>query len=159
MGTAPTILYFFAETEEMISGEVTPPGVFLQAIEVLRRQLFAFCMDDWVTRSSHTSHRRRSCGGPKPRACRDRSRGKGAKHTKLLEPNGTLRAFLRHRSGDLMMADDLKNRGAQDRARVNVNEDHEVRYWTQKWGASKEQLTTAVNKVAANAVARELGKA
>jgi hypothetical protein len=59
------------------------------------------------------------------------------------------------------MADDLKNRGAQDRARVNVNEDHEVRYWTHKWGVSKEQLTTAVNKVgvAANAVARELGKA
>jgi Protein of unknown function (DUF3606) len=59
------------------------------------------------------------------------------------------------------MADDLKNRGAQDRARVNVNEDHEVRYWTQKWGVSKEQLAAAVNKVgvAADSVARELGKA
>jgi hypothetical protein len=59
------------------------------------------------------------------------------------------------------MADDLKNRGAQDRARVNVNEDHEVRYWTQKWGVSKEQLTAAVNKVgvSADAIARELGKA
>jgi hypothetical protein len=44
---------------------------------------------------------------------------------------------------------------------VNVNEDHEVRYWTQKWGVSKEQLAAAVNKVgvAADAVARELGKA
>jgi hypothetical protein len=59
------------------------------------------------------------------------------------------------------MADDLKNRGAQDRARVNVNEDHEVRYWTQKWGVSKEQLAAAVNKVgvSADAIARELGKA
>ncbi len=59
------------------------------------------------------------------------------------------------------MADDLKNRGAQDRARVNVNEDHEVRYWNQKWGVSKEQLIAAVNKagVSADAVARELGKA
>jgi Protein of unknown function (DUF3606) len=59
------------------------------------------------------------------------------------------------------MADDLKNRGAQDRTRVNVNEDHEVRYWTQKWGVSKEQLAAAVNKVGvtADAVARELGKA
>ena len=47
-GNSPHDLYFFAETEEMISGEVTPPGVFLQAAEVLRRQLFAFCMDDWV---------------------------------------------------------------------------------------------------------------
>jgi Protein of unknown function (DUF3606) len=58
------------------------------------------------------------------------------------------------------MADDLKNRGAQDRARVNVNEGHEVRYWTQKWGVSKEQLAAAVKKVgvAAEAVARELGK-
>jgi hypothetical protein len=36
-----------------------------------------------------------------------------------------------------IMADDLKDRGAQDRSRVNVNEDHEVCYWTQKWGVSK----------------------
>ena len=47
-GNSPHDLYFFAETEEMISGEVAPPGVFLKAPEVLRRQLFAFCMDDWV---------------------------------------------------------------------------------------------------------------
>ena len=32
----------------MLAGEVTPPGVFLRAAEVLRRQLFAFCLDDWV---------------------------------------------------------------------------------------------------------------
>jgi hypothetical protein len=59
------------------------------------------------------------------------------------------------------MADDLKNRGAQDRVRVNVNEDHEVRYWTQKWGVSKEQLAAVVNKVGVSSevVARELGKA
>jgi hypothetical protein len=59
------------------------------------------------------------------------------------------------------MADDLKNRGAQDRARVNVHEAHEVAYWTKKWGISKEQLAAAVEKagVSADAVARELGKA
>jgi Protein of unknown function (DUF3606) len=58
------------------------------------------------------------------------------------------------------MVDDLKDRGAQDRSRVNVNEDHEVRYWTQKWGVSKEQLADAVQKVgvSVDAVARELGK-
>ena len=28
------------------------------------------------------------------------------------------------------MADDLKNRGAQDRARISMSEEHEVRYWT-----------------------------
>jgi DEAD/DEAH box helicase domain-containing protein len=47
-GNSPHDLYFFAETEEMIAGNVAPPGVFLRAAEVLRRQLFAFCMDDWV---------------------------------------------------------------------------------------------------------------
>ena len=38
------------------------------------------------------------------------------------------------------MADELKNRGAADRSRVKVHEDHEVRYWTAKWGVSKERL-------------------
>ena len=47
-GNSPHDLYFFEETEEMLSGEVTPPGIFLRAAEVLRRQLFAFCMDAWV---------------------------------------------------------------------------------------------------------------
>ena len=48
-GASPHDLYFFEETQEMMSGEVSPPGVFLQAAEVLRRQLFAYCMDDWVS--------------------------------------------------------------------------------------------------------------
>jgi Protein of unknown function (DUF3606) len=61
---------------------------------------------------------------------------------------------------EVTMADNLKNRGAQDRARVNVNKEHEVRYWTEKWGVTKEQLAEAVRKagVSADAVARELGK-
>lgn len=47
-GSSPHDLYFFEETHEMMAGEVAPPGVFLRAAEVLRRQLFAFCLDDWV---------------------------------------------------------------------------------------------------------------
>lgn len=47
-GNSPHDLYFFAQTEEMLTGEVAPPGVFLRAAEVLKRQLFAYCMDDWV---------------------------------------------------------------------------------------------------------------
>jgi DEAD/DEAH box helicase domain-containing protein len=47
-GNSPHDLYFFAQPEEMLAGEVTPPGVFLRAAEVLRRQLCAFCLDDWV---------------------------------------------------------------------------------------------------------------
>jgi DEAD/DEAH box helicase domain-containing protein len=54
-GNSPHDLYFFAETDEMIAGDVAPPGVFLQAAEVLRRQLFAFCMDDWVASLSNTT--------------------------------------------------------------------------------------------------------
>ena len=58
------------------------------------------------------------------------------------------------------MADNLKDRGAQDRSRVNIHEDHEVRYWTEKWGVTKDQLAKAVERagVSVQAVARELGK-
>jgi uncharacterized protein DUF3606 len=58
------------------------------------------------------------------------------------------------------MADDLKKRGAQDRARISMDQEHEVRYWMKELGASKEQLAAAVSKVgnSADAVRRELGK-
>ncbi|MGO4402190.1 DUF3606 domain-containing protein [Achromobacter sp. PAB15] len=45
------------------------------------------------------------------------------------------------------MSDDLKNRGPQDRARINVNEDHELRYWTKELGVSEQRLKEAVNAV------------
>lgn len=45
------------------------------------------------------------------------------------------------------MSDDLKNRGPQDRARINVNEDHERRYWTKELGVSEQRLKEAVNAV------------
>lgn len=45
------------------------------------------------------------------------------------------------------MADDLNNRGPQDRARVNVNEDHEVRYWCGKFGCTEDELRAAVDRV------------
>lgn len=45
------------------------------------------------------------------------------------------------------MADDLSNRGPADRARVNVNELHELRYWTKKFGCTEAQLRSAVQAV------------
>jgi hypothetical protein len=45
------------------------------------------------------------------------------------------------------MADDLKNRGAQDRARIALGEEHEVRYWTEALGVTKEELQRAVDQV------------
>lgn len=58
------------------------------------------------------------------------------------------------------MADDPTNRGNADRIRINMHEDYEVRYWTQKWNVSREQLGAAVNKVGVMVadVAKELGK-
>jgi hypothetical protein len=57
------------------------------------------------------------------------------------------------------MADDPTNRGTQDRTRINVHQEHEVRYWTRKFGVTKEQLEAAVKKVGVSArkVAVELG--
>jgi hypothetical protein len=49
------------------------------------------------------------------------------------------------------MADDLSNRGAQDRSRINVNEDHEVAYWTKELGCTAEQLKAAVKAVGMSA--------
>lgn len=58
------------------------------------------------------------------------------------------------------MADDLSKRGTPDRSRVNVNEPHEVRYWTEKFGCTEEQLRAAVGRVGVMArdVEEALGK-
>ena len=51
-GASPHDLYFYEEPAEMLAGDVAPPGIFLQAPEVLRRQFCAFCLDDWVAATS-----------------------------------------------------------------------------------------------------------
>jgi hypothetical protein len=45
------------------------------------------------------------------------------------------------------MADDKKNLGAQDDARINLNESYEVQYWTKTLNVSKSELEEAVKKV------------
>lgn len=45
------------------------------------------------------------------------------------------------------MADDLNNRGPQDRARIAVGESHELRYWTLALGVTEDQLKEAVRAV------------
>jgi len=44
----PHDLHFFAEPQNMISGHVESPGIFLNAPAVLERQLTAFCFDRWM---------------------------------------------------------------------------------------------------------------
>jgi len=58
------------------------------------------------------------------------------------------------------MSDD-KNKTAADRKRINVNEDYELRYWTEKFGVSADELMRTVERVGpmADDVARALGKA
>jgi hypothetical protein len=62
---------------------------------------------------------------------------------------------------DTQMADDLSKRGSQDRQRINIHEDYELRYWSEKFGVSKDQLRSAVQHVGpmVHNVARHLGKA
>ena len=45
------------------------------------------------------------------------------------------------------MSDDLSRRGGQDRKRINVNQDHELRSWSEKFGVTKEELREAVRAV------------
>jgi hypothetical protein len=58
------------------------------------------------------------------------------------------------------MADDTSNRGQQDRSRINITQEHEVRYWTETLGVSQEQLKAAVQAVgnSADKVRKHLGK-
>jgi hypothetical protein len=58
------------------------------------------------------------------------------------------------------MSDNLNDRGAQDRARISLEEPHEVRYWKQALQVSEEQLRALVAEVghSAQAVRARLGR-
>ena len=51
------------------------------------------------------------------------------------------------------MSDNPSNRGAQDRARINVNEPHEVAYWTNELGVTKVRLQQLVKEAGTSAKA------
>ncbi len=56
------------------------------------------------------------------------------------------------------MSDDKTKSGGQDRKRINLSEDYEVRDWAEKFGVSQDRLREAVGKVGSMAddVEREL---
>lgn len=58
------------------------------------------------------------------------------------------------------MADDLTKKGPEDRARINVNELHEVRYWTKILNVTEAKLRSAVAAAGTGveAVRKYLGK-
>jgi hypothetical protein len=53
------------------------------------------------------------------------------------------------------MADDKSKPGGQDRTRVDVHEDYELRDWSKKFGVTADQLKAAVKAVGTNAKAVE----
>ncbi len=58
------------------------------------------------------------------------------------------------------MADNPKDRGPQDRTRVNVEQDYERWWWSHKWGVSENQLRAVVKATgpSTDAVAKYMGK-
>ena len=44
------------------------------------------------------------------------------------------------------MADDLKQTGKPDDQRINVEQDHELSYWSKELGVSREELKRAVEQ-------------
>jgi hypothetical protein len=48
---------------------------------------------------------------------------------------------------ELHMTDKLDSRGGQDRGRINVNQDYELRDWSKKFGVTQDQLKEAVQAV------------
>jgi hypothetical protein len=58
------------------------------------------------------------------------------------------------------MSDNKSKTGPADDQRINVHQEHEVRYWTQKLGCTKQQLVDAVSAagVMVTDVQRHLGK-
>ena len=59
-----------------------------------------------------------------------------------------------------IMSDDLSNGSQENPNRVNIREDGAVRFWTGKFGCTKQQLEQAVKKVGpkVGAVRTELGR-
>ncbi len=49
-------LFFFLEPKEMLKGQIRPPGCYLDAPAILRRQLMAYTLDRWVQSEIDTEH-------------------------------------------------------------------------------------------------------
>lgn len=54
--------------------------------------------------------------------------------------------------------DSLKKKGTQDRSKINMHEEFELKYWTRALGVTRDELQKAVDKVGngAAAVRKEL---
>ena len=48
----PHDMYYYTYPEEMMQGEVSTPGCFLEAKDILRRHFLAYCIDSWTSQDS-----------------------------------------------------------------------------------------------------------
>jgi len=48
------------------------------------------------------------------------------------------------------MSDNTSKTGSPDRDRISTSEDYEVRYWSEKFGVSKQELIDAVEASGSN---------
>ena len=49
------------------------------------------------------------------------------------------------------MSDSSQNRGEPDRSRINLNQDHEMQYWTKTLDVTEEELREAVRAAGSSA--------
>jgi len=49
----PHDLFYFEEPLDMMAGEVSTPGCYLEAREILKRHFFAFCIDSWTSEDAN----------------------------------------------------------------------------------------------------------
>jgi hypothetical protein len=54
------------------------------------------------------------------------------------------------------MSDDLKKTGGADNSRINVEQDHELGYWSKMFGVTRDELRKAVQ--AAGPMAKDVQK-
>ncbi|SDY65312.1 Protein of unknown function [Lysobacter sp. yr284] len=53
------------------------------------------------------------------------------------------------------MSDDSHRRGPEDRARISLEQAHELRYWTERFGVDERRLREAIAAVGVSADAVE----
>ncbi len=51
----PHDMYYFSYPMEMMQGEISTPGCFLEAKDILRRHFLAFCIDSWTSANANNT--------------------------------------------------------------------------------------------------------
>jgi hypothetical protein len=64
-----------------------------------------------------------------------------------LRPSGACWLLRTSHAKENLMADDLKQTGRPDDGRINVDQDHELTYWSKTLGVSRDRLREVVAKV------------